>query len=110
METTTRKRIAIWTAVGLAAAVVLLLLLLPDPVEVDAAVVGRGRLEVVLDHEGVARAREPFVISAPVTGRVLRVELAPGARVVARATVLATFRPSEPVPLDARSRAEAEAA
>ena len=110
MEKTTRKRIAIWTGVGLAAAVVLLVLLLPDPVAVDAAIVERGHLEVVLDHEGITRAREPFVISAPVTGRVLRIELEPGDRVVARETVLATFRPSDPVPLDARSRAEAEAA
>lgn len=104
------RRIVIWAAVGLAAAVVLVLLLAPDPVPVDLAAVRRGPLQVVLEHEGVTRAREPFTISAPVRGRVLRIELEPGDPVAARQTVLATFLPSQPVPLDARSRARAEAA
>jgi HlyD family secretion protein len=104
------RRIVIWAAVGLAAAVVLVLLLAPDPVPVDMAAVRRGPLQVVLEHEGVTRAREPFTISAPVRGRVLRIELEPGDPVAARQTVLATFLPSQPVPLDARSRARAEAA
>lgn len=104
------RRIVIWAAFGLAAAVVLVLLLAPDPVPVDMATVRRGPLQVVLEHEGVTRAREPFTISAPVRGRVLRIELEPGDPVAARQTVLATFLPTQPVPLDARSRARAEAA
>jgi len=47
--------------------------------------------------------------NAPIAGRVLRIGLEPGDPVVADETVLATFLPADPVPLDARARAEATA-
>jgi HlyD family secretion protein len=92
--------------------VVLLLIvlaLLPKPVPADMAPVVRGVLLVTVDEEGETRVRDRFVISAPVPGRLLRIALEPGDEVVAGETVLATFQPSTPIPLDARSRAEAEA-
>lgn len=95
--------------VALLLAAVLVWAFLPKPVEVDLATVERGDLRVTVDHEGRTRVREPFVVSAPVAGRVLRIELEPGDPVEARETVLATFEPSDPSLLDARSRAEAEA-
>jgi HlyD family secretion protein len=63
-----------------------------------------------VDEEGETRVRDRFVVSAPVAGRVLRIELEPGDPVAADQTVLAVFQPQTPAPLDARSRAEAEAA
>ena len=62
-----------------------------------------------LTSASYSASRDRFVISAPVAGKVLRVELEPGDPVVARETVVATFDPAAPVALDARSRAEAEA-
>ena len=53
--------------------------------------------------------RERYQVAAPVTGIVRRIELEPGDPVVAGKTVLATIQPAQPVPLDARSRAEANA-
>ena len=82
----------------------------PQPVPAELAQVTRGPLEVTIDEEGETRVRDRFVISAPLAGRVLRIELEPGDAVVAGETVLAIFLPSAPVLLDARSRAEAEAA
>lgn len=82
----------------------------PQPVPAELAEVMRGPLEVTIDEEGETRVRDRFVISAPLAGRVLRIELEPGDAVVAGETVLAIFLPSAPVLLDARSRAEAEAA
>ncbi|MYA07940.1 MAG: HlyD family efflux transporter periplasmic adaptor subunit [Holophagales bacterium] len=82
----------------------------PQPVPAELAEVTRGPLEVTVDDEGETRVRDRFVISAPLAGRVLRIELEPGDAVVAGETVLAIFLPSAPVLLDARSRAEAEAA
>ena len=53
--------------------------------------------------------RDRFIVSAPVSGRVLRIELEPGDR-VKRGQVVARVRAEAPPLLDARTRAEAEAA
>jgi HlyD family secretion protein len=53
--------------------------------------------------------RDRFVVSAPVSGRVLRIELEPGDH-VQRGQVVARVRAEAPPLLDARTRAEAQAA
>ena len=96
----------------LPAAVVLLLLALalwPKTIEVDIGPVTRGPLVVTVDDEGKTRVRDRFVVSTPVGGRVLRIELEPGDR-VSRGTVVARVRAEMPALLDARSRSEAQAA
>lgn len=96
---------------GLGLVLLLLALALwPETQPVDLAAVSRGPLRVTVDEEGETRVRDRFVVTAPVAGRVQRIELEPGDPVRARDTVLATFLPADPVPLDARSRAEAQAA
>jgi len=82
----------------------------PSAVPVDLAPAEKGTLRVTVDEEGETRVRERFLVSAPVAGRVLRIELEPGDPVRRGESVVATFLPAAPVPLDARSRAEAEAA
>jgi len=82
----------------------------PSAAPVDLAPVTRGPLRVTVDEEGETRVRDRFVVSAPVAGRVLRLELEPGDPVRRGGTVVATFLPAAPAPLDARSRAEGEAA
>ena len=81
----------------------------PQPVPVDLGAVQRGTLRVTIDEEGITRVRERYVVSAPVAGRLRRVELEPGDAVVARRTTLATFLPATPSLLDTRTRAETEA-
>jgi len=81
----------------------------PQPVLVDFAVVTRGDLDVTLDDEGETRIKSVYVVSAPVAGRVERIELEVGDPVIAGETVLALFQPQDPALLDARSRSEAEA-
>ncbi len=103
------KKPSVLVVIGL----VLLLIVIvawPKPVSVDTAVVGRGSLRVTVDEEGETRVHDRFVVSAPVSGRVLRIELEPGDAVEKGETVVATFRPGDPTLLDARTRAEAEAA
>ncbi|HRC87294.1 MAG TPA: hypothetical protein PK413_16950, partial [Thermoanaerobaculia bacterium] len=82
----------------------------PKALEVDTAPVARRELTVTLDEEGTTRVHHRFLISAPVAGRSLRIELDPGDPVVKGQTVLARLLPSDPTPLDARAQAEAEAA
>jgi HlyD family secretion protein len=81
----------------------------PSPVPVDVEAATRGPLVVTVDEEGQTRIRHRFVVSAPVTGRVLRIDLEPGDRVT-RGGVVARVRPELPPLLDARTQAEARAA
>ena len=81
----------------------------PQPIPVDMTAVQRGTLRVTVDEEGVTRVRERYLVSAPVAGRMQRVELEPGDPVVARRTILVTFLPATPPMLDTRTRAETEA-
>ena len=103
------RRVILWTIAILAVAALLFVTFRPAAVPVDLAAVRRGALQVTLDHEGKTRVHDRYVVSAPVAGRVLRIEAEPGDHVVANTTVLAEFLPSAPPLLDARTRTEAEA-
>jgi len=81
----------------------------PETLEVDVATVSRGQLVVTVDEEGRTRVRDRFVVSAPVSGRVLRIELEPG-DAVRRGDIVARLQPETPPLLDVRARAEAQAA
>ncbi|TWT87690.1 putative efflux system component YknX [Pseudobythopirellula maris] len=81
----------------------------PSAHEVDLAVVERRGLRVTVDEDGKTRIREKYVVSAPLAGRLLRIDLDPGDTVVHDQTVLATIEPRDPELLDSRSIAQAEA-
>lgn len=81
----------------------------PAAVPADFATVERGSLEVTVNEEGRTRVRDRYVVSAPVPGRMARIELEPGDPVTARKTLLAQFQPSDPALLDVRTRAELDA-
>ena len=81
----------------------------PQTIAVDVAQVSRGPLTVTIDEEGRTRVRDRFVVGAPVTGRLLRIELDPGDR-VERGAIIARLQPEAPPLLDARTQAEAVAA
>ena len=81
----------------------------PESIEVSAAQVDRGPLQVTLDEDGEARVRDRFVVSAPVAGRLQRIELEPGDRVVRGKTVVARLATADAPLLDPRTRAELQA-
>ena len=81
----------------------------PESMEVDVATVERGPMQVTLDEDGETRVRDKFVVSAPVAGRLQRIELEPGDPVVRGKTVLARLTPAESPLLDPRTRGELEA-
>lgn len=83
--------------------------LMPTPVEVDLATVEKGSIRVTVDQDGKTRIREKYVVSAPLAGRLLRIELEPGDEVTAGETLLASIEPRDPELLDARTIAQAEA-
>ncbi len=81
----------------------------PSPIPADFGAVERGRLEVTVEEEGRTRVRDRYVVSAPLPGRMQRIELEPGDPVVAGKTMLAQFQPTDPALLDVRTRTELEA-
>ena len=83
--------------------------LVPAAVPVDVARVERGSLRVVIEEEGETRVRDRYVVSAPLPGRMLRVELEPGDPVTAGHSVVARLQPTDPALLDVRTRAELQA-
>ena len=98
-------RIAAWTGAGLAVLAVLAWAFAPAPVAVEVAAVVRGAFKRTVDEDGKTRVRERYVVSAPLAGRLLRVELKPGAT-VERGTFIATLLPAAPSLLDARAMRE----
>jgi HlyD family secretion protein len=92
----------------LAAAVGVVLALRPRPVPVDVATAARGSLVVAIEETGIARVRDRYVVSAPVSGTVSRQLLEPGDR-VAEGQVVAEIAPLLSPLLDARTRSEAQA-
>jgi HlyD family secretion protein len=81
----------------------------PEPAEVDLAKVERGPLQVTVDEDGKTRIREKYVVSAPLVGRLLRINMEAGDPVEAGKTLLASIEPRDPDLLDARAVAQAEA-
>jgi HlyD family secretion protein len=81
---------------------------LPGPALVDAAGIGRGRLMVTVNEDGRTRIRDRYIVSAPLNGRLQRIELRAGDRVQSGETIIATIEPSDPSLLDPRALAEAK--
>jgi HlyD family secretion protein len=99
-----------WLAAILAVGGIAAAALWPERLAVDVAYAVRGPMEVTLDEDGDTRVGERFVVSAPVSGRLQRIELEPGDAVVKGQTVVARLAPTAPPLLDPRARAELTAA
>ena len=103
------RRFVIWAALGLVLAAGLVYAFLPQPIPVDEVVVERGPMIQTVSAEGKTRVRDVFVVSAPVAGRLQRIEAEVGDGVVGGSSTIARIQPSDPSFLDQRSAAEARA-
>jgi HlyD family secretion protein len=103
------KRIRLLIGLLIVAAIVALAMW-PEAVTVDVATATKGPMQVSIDEDGETRVRQRFVISAPVAGRVDRIELEPGDPVAREKTVVARMAPVSSSLLDPRTRAELNAA
>ena len=100
------KRASLMWAGGAAlASVVGWMALREPPLEVDIGTVRRGALQVTVDAEGKTRVRNRYVVTAPVTGRLERIDIPEGTPVRA-GDVVARIAP---VPLDAQAVRQATA-
>jgi HlyD family secretion protein len=97
-----------WIAGAALVAVFLVAALWPRPTPVDTATVDRGPVRVEIVDEGRTRYDDVYVVSAPASGRVLRVDVEPG-DAVTRGTALARMTPTAAGFLDPRTDAQARA-
>ncbi|RXZ66596.1 efflux RND transporter periplasmic adaptor subunit [Pelagerythrobacter rhizovicinus] len=103
-----KKTSRFYLTVGAAVLLVLLLIYAfwPSATMVDMGTVTQGPMQLTIDEEGRTRVDDSYAVSAPAAGRLQRVEVEPGDRVIGGRTVVARLLPA---PLDPRARAQARA-
>jgi HlyD family secretion protein len=74
---------------------------------VDMGEAKRQPMTVTINEEAKTRVRDAYVVSAPVAGRLLRLDVKPGDAVTGGQTVVARMLPVNPTPLDIRAREQA---
>lgn len=99
----------IWAGAALGLVITLAWLAWPRPQIVETAIIDRGAVRTEVVDEARTRIHDVFIVSAPVTGELQRVELEPG-DVVERSQIVAVIAPADPALLDSRLAAEADAA
>lgn len=103
----TRKKI-IATAFGVSILILAFWALRPKPIPAEIVEVRVGKFEQVIVENARTRARDRYIVSAPVGGQLSRITLKAGAR-VSRGSVVATIVPPLSPLVDARSEQELEA-
>lgn len=101
MKLPSRKTIY-WLVAALATLVLIAFFFRPMPVRVDIGHVEKGSMQVTVDELGETRSHDRFVVTAPVAGRLARIELHDG-DAVQQDQVVAQIAP---VPLSVREREE----
>jgi len=81
----------------------------PRPLMVDIGEVKRTSMVMTINEEGKTRVRNAYVVSTPVAGRLLRIEVESGDQVEEGKSIIARMLPSNPAALDIRTREQARA-
>ena len=109
-NTSPRLRRLVWWMLGITlAGGTVYVAMRPQRLLVDTAIVRLAPMQVTIDEDGITRIRERYVVSTPLSGRLLRITLDVGDPVSANQTVLARMEPTDPELLDPRMVAQAEA-
>jgi HlyD family secretion protein len=103
------SRLLLWSIISVLLIGSLTYLFWPRPVIVDMAQLGKSDLQVTISEEAFTRIHDTYVLSAPVTGHLRRIEAEVGDAVVISKTVVAQIEPIDPAFLDPRSEAQAKA-
>ncbi|NIY95243.1 HlyD family efflux transporter periplasmic adaptor subunit [Salipiger sp. HF18] len=104
-----RTRLILWTLLALLLGGALVAAFWPRATLVDIGEVTQGPLTVTIDEEGKTQVHDVYVVSTPVAGRLLRVQVIAGDEMEQGAPV-AHMRPTNPDALDIRTREQAMAA
>ncbi len=106
---TLNKRVSIWASISALVLLGLVFAFWPRALAVDLEPAAMGPMILTVGDEGETRVVDVFVISAPITGRLRRIESEPGDAVDAGQTIVAEIEPVASGLLDPRTEAEAEA-
>lgn len=96
-----RKKQIIISGLAIALLLVIIYGFWPKPIPVDVATVTRGPMEVTVEEEGKTRVKDRYVISAPVSGLLQRIDFDSGDR-VKEGMIVARIQPGSPGLLDER--------
>jgi HlyD family secretion protein len=99
------KRTWIYLSIAALLAIILFVAFLPDPIPVETATVARGPMRVTVDEDGKTRTVDRYVVTAPVSGRLQRIEIREGHE-IAEGEVVARI---DPAPMDAARSQELDA-
>ena len=81
----------------------------PQPLRVDIGEAEVTPMVLTIDEEAKTRVHDAYVVSAPIAGRLMRIDVEPGDTVIGGDTVIANLFPTPSSALDARSREQADA-
>ena len=111
MANSIRKHSRNYTLIAVAALLVLLTVwaFWPRPTAVDLGAVTTGHMMVTIDEEARTRVRDAYVVSAPIAGRLMRVDVESGDEVTGGDTIIARMTPAPPSAIDMRTREQARA-
>lgn len=98
-----------WIVGALLLVVAIIYGLLPEPIQIDVVEVQTGSLEIIVEAEGVTQVKERYMVTAPIAGKLVRIQLRAGDRVQQGVSQVARIEPGDPALLDARLQAECEA-
>ena len=82
----------------------------PNPLPVETALVEERTLTILVEEQGRTRARDPFVVAAPISGRLLRMQLDAGSHVEQGQVIARIALAPEDQRTEAASRANLAAA
>ena len=102
-------KILVKYGIGLVLLGLIIFAFIPEAEKVDLSQVRRGDVLITLEGEGKTRIRDIYVVSAPIEGRVMRLDSEPGDVVKAGITIIANMTPADPRFLDKRSETQARA-
>ena len=105
-----RSRSILTFAAAAAVAGIVVFAFWPRASLVDMGEVTRGTMVVTIDEEGRTSVHDAYIVSTPIAGRLLRVDVDPGVHVVKGESVVARMLPTNPAALDISTREQALAA
>ena len=94
-------------AIGVSLVLGLVYAFWPKPTYVDMGEASRSAMFVTIDEEARTRVRDAYVVSAPIAGRLMRVDVEPGDSVVSGESIIARMMPALPSAIDMRTREQA---
>lgn len=81
----------------------------PERIPVEVSKVTRSTVRIYVNDDGITRVRERYTLIAPISGKMVRLQIHPGDAVQAAGTPIVTLEPTDSELLDPKTKLESEA-